>query len=167
MINDQCSVIIVLTRSSDARSKNCQQLLALSQHRIDPLRGCKIHLVDKLEPCPCLSKLLQTQPELMDEIAPRFGGLDLTVVREGRGAAAGQIAELRACPRAWTADAHPIDMRSYRNRPVYSRDHISPCWTLPETDRNGPPISRPAVRKYAQLLSEWAGYRVDPASTPV
>ena len=45
----------------------------------------------EFEPRASLSKFLETDPEFVNEVAPRLCGLNLTVIRERRRAAASQL----------------------------------------------------------------------------
>src|SRR6266496_1394355 len=104
MINVQCPLIVehwtfcilhsispVQPRCPDARSKNRQQFLAFSHHHAQLLFRTKLHLAHELQPRASFTQLLEADPELVDEVASRFGSLHLAVVRERRGGAAGDL----------------------------------------------------------------------------
>src|SRR6266540_1927691 len=104
MINVQCPLIVehwtfcilhsispVQPRCPDARSKNRQQFLAFSHHHAQLLFRTKLHLAHELQPRASFTQLLEADPELVDEVASRFGSLHLAVVRERRGGAADKL----------------------------------------------------------------------------
>jgi hypothetical protein len=96
MLDDQCPMIIehwtfcilhsafrIPTRSSDARGQNREQLIALVQCRLQALNRTELHLRRELQPRTRFSQLLHTDPELVNEIAPGFRALYLTVIGQG------------------------------------------------------------------------------------
>ena len=100
----------VAARGSETRGKDRQQFITLAQHRIDRLDGQESHSLDEFEPRASFAKLFETDAELVNEVATRLGGLNLTVIREGRRAAASQL-QRRVLPEECSGQPIPQPAR--------------------------------------------------------
>src|SRR2546425_1803551 len=79
-----------------------------------------IHLAHELEPRPRLTELLEAYAELVNEIAPGFGSLDLAVVRERRRAAPNHLKRnVFAQNRCGQALAETTDCGPEPNEPIF------------------------------------------------
>src|SRR5882762_3608809 len=114
------SISPVLPRRPDTGGQDRQQLLTLPHYRLQRLLGTKLHLAHELEPRASFTQLLEADPELVDEVASRFGSLYLAVVRKGRRPAAGDLrADVPGDRSRRKAVSQQADLHGNIDKPIF------------------------------------------------
>jgi hypothetical protein len=133
MINVQYSLIVehwtfcilhsmssIISRGPDTAGDNSQELFAFLGDDLQRFVGTSAHLPDELEPRPGFPKLLQANPELVNEITPGFGSLNFPVVRRWRRSAANElVCDMLAYGCGWQLFTSTTHGGAKRDEPVF------------------------------------------------